>query len=170
MTAAWFRSTSGGDNPPCHVVGHATAARRYQAAFVILDSLGLLFREAHPLLEDLPARSRERGSDDGGGGFDGFREISVRTELSTKSLTAPALACPPVHTGFCRFLTLAFWVDADPTIFAYEATLSMADVIRRAGSDEPAAIQRAFKTTTMQSLLGGGHALDDHNHTHTDTR
>ena len=38
MTAAWFRSTSGGDNPPCHVVGHATAAQRYQAAFVILDS------------------------------------------------------------------------------------------------------------------------------------
>ena len=37
-------------------------------------------------------------------------------------------------------------------------------------SDEPAAIQRAFKTTTMQSLLGGGHALDDHNHAHTDTR
>jgi hypothetical protein len=31
MTAAWFRSTSGGDNPPCHVVGHATAAQRYQA-------------------------------------------------------------------------------------------------------------------------------------------
>ena len=52
MTAAWFRSTSGGDNPPCHVVGHATAAQRYQAAFVILDSLGLLFREAHPLLEE----------------------------------------------------------------------------------------------------------------------
>ena len=56
--------------------------------------------------------------------------------------------------------TAAFWVDADPTIFAYEATLSVADAIRRAGSDEPAAIQRAFKTTTMQSLLGGGHALD----------
>ena len=36
MTAAWFRSTSGGDNPPYHVVGHATAAQRYQAAFVIL--------------------------------------------------------------------------------------------------------------------------------------
>jgi len=70
----------------------------------------------------------------------------------------------------CRFLPLAFWVDADPTIFAYEATLSVADAIRRAGSDEPAAIQRAFKTTTMQSLLGGGHALDDHNHAHTDTR
>jgi hypothetical protein len=68
------------------------------------------------------------------------------------------------------FLPLAFWVDADPTIFAYEATLSVADTIRRAGSDEPAAIQRAFKTTTMQSLLGGGHALDDHNHAHTDTR
>ena len=50
------------------------------------------------------------------------------------------------------------------------ATLSVADVIRRAGSDEPAAIQRAFKTTTMQSLLGGGHAFDDHNHAHTDTR
>ena len=41
MTAAWFRSTSGGDNPPCHVVGHATAAQRYQAAFVSLSAVRL---------------------------------------------------------------------------------------------------------------------------------
>jgi hypothetical protein len=34
--------------------------------------------------------------------IDGFREISVRTELSTRVLPALALACPPVHTGFCR--------------------------------------------------------------------
>ncbi len=30
-----------------------------------------------------------------------------------------------------------------------------------------AAIQRALKTTTMPSLLGGSYAPDDHNHAHT---
>jgi branched-chain amino acid transport system substrate-binding protein len=43
----------------------------------------------------------------------------------------------------------------------------VADAIRRARSDEPAAIQQAIKTTTMPSLLGGSYAFDDHNHAHT---
>jgi hypothetical protein len=41
------------------------------------------------------------------------------------------------------------------------------DAIRRAGSDQPAAIEQALKTTTMPSQLGGTYAPDDHNHAHT---
>jgi hypothetical protein len=41
------------------------------------------------------------------------------------------------------------------------------DAIRRAGSDQPAAIEKALKTTTMPSLLGGSYTPDDHNHAHT---
>ena len=58
-------------------------------------------------------------------------------------------------------------VPTQRSFFVYEATLLVADAIRRARSDEPAPIQQAIKTTTMPSLLGGSYALDDHNHAHT---
>jgi branched-chain amino acid transport system substrate-binding protein len=41
------------------------------------------------------------------------------------------------------------------------------DAIRRANSDQPAAIETALKTTKMPSRLGGTYAPDDHNHAHT---
>jgi len=50
------------------------------------------------------------------------------------------------------------------SFFVYEATLLVADAIRRAGTDQPAAIEQALKTTTMPSLLGGTYAVDEHNH------
>jgi ABC-type branched-subunit amino acid transport system substrate-binding protein len=53
------------------------------------------------------------------------------------------------------------------SFFVYEATYLVVDAIRRAGSDPPAAIEQALKTTTMPSLLGGTYAPDDHNHAHT---
>lgn len=53
------------------------------------------------------------------------------------------------------------------SFFAYEATNLVVDAIRRANSDKPEDIQRALKTTTMPSLLGGTYAMDDHNHPHT---
>jgi branched-chain amino acid transport system substrate-binding protein len=43
----------------------------------------------------------------------------------------------------------------------------VADAIRRAGSDQSAAIEQALKTTTMPSSLGGTYAPDNHNHAHT---
>ncbi len=52
------------------------------------------------------------------------------------------------------------------SFFVYEATLLVVDAIRRAGSDQPAAIHKALKTSTMPSLLGGTYAFDDHNHPH----
>jgi len=53
------------------------------------------------------------------------------------------------------------------SFFVYEATYLVVDAIRRAGSDQPEAIEQALKTTTMPSLLGGTYAPDDHNHAHT---
>lgn len=53
------------------------------------------------------------------------------------------------------------------SFFVYEAVYLVADAIRRAGVDEPAAIEAALKTTTMSSRLGGTYAPDDHNHAHT---
>ena len=52
------------------------------------------------------------------------------------------------------------------SFFVYEAVNLVVDAIRRAGSDQPAAIEQALKSTTMPSLLGGTYKLDDHNHPH----
>ena len=51
--------------------------------------------------------------------------------------------------------------------FAFEATRLVADAINRAGSDEPSAIQRALKASSMPSFLGGDFKMDGHNHPHT---
>jgi ABC-type branched-subunit amino acid transport system substrate-binding protein len=51
--------------------------------------------------------------------------------------------------------------------YVYEATLLAADAIRRANSDQPADIEKALRTTSMPSALGGTYAPDDHNHAHT---
>jgi branched-chain amino acid transport system substrate-binding protein len=53
------------------------------------------------------------------------------------------------------------------SFFAYESTYLIVDAIRRANSDEPAAIQQALKSSRMPSLLGGAYVMDDHNHPHT---
>ena len=50
--------------------------------------------------------------------------------------------------------------------YAYQATYLIVDAIRRAGSDQPAAIEQALRTTAMASPLGGSYALDEHNHSH----
>ena len=52
------------------------------------------------------------------------------------------------------------------SFFAYEATNLVVDAIG-ANSDKSEDIERALKTTTMPSLLGGSYAMDAHNHPHT---
>ncbi|WP_271022328.1 ABC transporter substrate-binding protein [Rhizobium sp. RCAM05973] len=51
--------------------------------------------------------------------------------------------------------------------FAFEAIQLVADAINRAGSDEPSAIQRTLKASSMNSFLGGNFKMDEHNHAHT---
>lgn len=58
-------------------------------------------------------------------------------------------------------------VPTQRAAFAFEATQLIADAIKRAGSDEPAAIQQALKASSMNSFLGGNFKMDEHNHAHT---
>jgi branched-chain amino acid transport system substrate-binding protein len=58
-------------------------------------------------------------------------------------------------------------VPTQRAFFAYESTYLVVDAIRRAGTDTPAAITAALKSSTMGSRLGGGYAMDDHNHPQT---
>ena len=53
------------------------------------------------------------------------------------------------------------------SVFAFEATELVVDAIRRAKSDDPAAVQQALRSTRMPSMLGGTFAMDEHNHSHT---
>jgi branched-chain amino acid transport system substrate-binding protein len=53
------------------------------------------------------------------------------------------------------------------SFFVYEAVYFATDAMKRAGSDQPAAIEPALKISTMPSRLGGTYAVDDHNHPHT---
>jgi len=91
------------------------------------------------------------------GGLAGLTGIAVfSTVVDTKGVQA-FVASYRAHYGL------------EPTqrsFFVYEATLLVVDAIRRAGSDQSAAIEQALKTTTMPSLLGGSYAPDDHNHAH----
>ena len=92
------------------------------------------------------------------GGLAGLTSIAVFTPLIDKPGVHDFVASYQAHTGL---------MPTQRSFFVYEATLLVVDAIRRAGSDQPAAIEQALKTTTMQSLLGGTYAPDDHNHAHT---
>lgn len=84
--------------------------------------------------------------------------IAVFTPLFDRPGVRDFVASYQAHTGL---------MPTQRSFFVYEATLLVADAIRRAGTDTPAAIEQALKTTTMPSLLGGTYAPDDHNHAHT---
>jgi branched-chain amino acid transport system substrate-binding protein len=79
----------------------------------------------------------------------------------------PALDKPEVQEFVKAYKSHYGVVPTQRSFFVFEATYLVVDAIRRAGSDQPAAIEAALKTTTMPSRLGGSYAPDDHNHAHT---
>jgi branched-chain amino acid transport system substrate-binding protein len=52
------------------------------------------------------------------------------------------------------------------SFYGYEATLLLADAIKRAGKAEPKAIRDALKTAKFKSMLGATLEFDEHNHAH----
>ena len=92
------------------------------------------------------------------GGLSGLTSIAVFTPALDKPGVQKFVAAYEAHYGL---------VPTQRSFFVYEATYIVVDAIRRAGSDKPAAIERALKNTKMPSLLGGTYVLDDHNHAHT---
>ena len=96
-----------------------------------------------------------------------FRDAGGMSELSGVAVFSPALDKPEVQEFVTSYKAHYGIMPTQRSFFVFEATYLVADAIRRAGSDQPAAIEQALKTTTMPSRLGGSYAPDDHNHAHT---
>jgi branched-chain amino acid transport system substrate-binding protein len=92
------------------------------------------------------------------GGLDGATSITVFN---------PLIETPGVLDFIQAYRAKYGIMPTQRSFFAYEATNLVVDAIRRANSDKSEDIEKALKTTTMPSLLGGTYAMDDHNHPHT---
>jgi branched-chain amino acid transport system substrate-binding protein len=96
-----------------------------------------------------------------------FRAAGGLSGLSGITVFTPALSNPGVRDFVTASQAHYGLVPTQRSFFVYEATYLVVDAIRRAGSDKPAAVEDALKTTTMASLLGGTYKMDEHNHPHT---
>jgi branched-chain amino acid transport system substrate-binding protein len=96
-----------------------------------------------------------------------FREAGGVSGLTGIAVFTPVLDRPEVQEFVAAYKARYGLVPTQRSFFVFEATHLVADAIRRAGSDQPAAIQQALKTTKMPSRLGGSYSPDDHNHAHT---
>jgi len=92
------------------------------------------------------------------GGLDQATGISVFT---------PSTPTPAVQAFVTSYRAKYGLAPTQRSIFAFEATQLVVDAIRRAKSDDPAAVQQALRSTQMPSMLGGTFAMDEHNHSHT---
>jgi len=93
-----------------------------------------------------------------GGGLAKTASIAVFTPLNSTPAVQDFVAAYQAKYGV---------LPTQRSFFAFESTYLIVDAIRRAGSDQPAAIEAALKTSTMPSRLGGTYKMDDHNHPHT---
>jgi branched-chain amino acid transport system substrate-binding protein len=96
-----------------------------------------------------------------------FRDSGALSDMSGVAVFTPAQDLPGIQDFVAAYRAHYGLMPTQRSFFVYEATLLVADAIRRAGSDDAAAIHKALKATTMPSALGGSYAPDDHNHAHT---
>jgi branched-chain amino acid transport system substrate-binding protein len=95
-----------------------------------------------------------------------FRDAGGLADMTSVSVFSPLIDKPGVQDFVASYRAHYGLTPTQRSFFVYEATLLVVDAIRRAGVDQPAAIEQALKTTTMPSMLGGTYAPDDHNHPH----
>ncbi len=96
-----------------------------------------------------------------------FRNAGGLAGLTSIVVFSPVVDTPGVRAFITSYRDHYGLMPTQRSFFVYEATYLVADAIRRAGSDQSAAIEQALKTTAMPSRLGGTYAPDDHNHAHT---
>jgi branched-chain amino acid transport system substrate-binding protein len=96
-----------------------------------------------------------------------FRQEGGLSDLTSITVFTPLIDKPGVRDFVLSYQAHYQIMPTQRSYFVYEATYLVVDAIRRAGSDQPSAIEQALKTTTMPSLLGGVYTPDDHNHAHT---
>jgi ABC-type branched-subunit amino acid transport system substrate-binding protein len=93
-----------------------------------------------------------------------FRAAGGLADLTSITVFTTAQDSPGVQSFVASYQAHYGLVPTQRSFFVYEATYLVVDAIRRVGSDQPAAIEQALKTTDMPSLLGGTYKLDAHNH------
>lgn len=96
-----------------------------------------------------------------------FRQAGGLSDLTSVAVFAPFADTPDVRDFVASYKAHYGLVPTQRSFFVYEATYLVVDAIRRAGSDDSAAIEQALKSNNMPSRLGGNYSLDDHNHAHT---
>jgi branched-chain amino acid transport system substrate-binding protein len=96
-----------------------------------------------------------------------FKESGALSAMSGVAVFTPAQDLPGIKEFVASYRAHYGLMPTQRSFFVYEATLLVADAIRRANSDDAAAIHQALKSTTMSSRLGGTYKPDDHNHAHT---
>jgi len=93
-----------------------------------------------------------------------FRDAGGLADVTSVAVFTPALARPEVQGFIAAYRARTGLAPTQRPFFVYEAVYLVVDAIRRAGADTPEAIQKALKTSTMASGLGGTYAPNDHNH------
>jgi branched-chain amino acid transport system substrate-binding protein len=96
-----------------------------------------------------------------------FADSGALAQMTSITVFTPEQQTPAIQDFVKDYRAHYGLTPTQRSFFVYEATLLVADAIRRANSDEPGAIHQAIKTTKMPSALGGSYAFDDHNHFHT---
>lgn len=96
-----------------------------------------------------------------------FKESGALSTMSGVAVFTPAQDLPGIKDFVASYRAHYGLTPTQRSFFVYEATLLVADAIRRASSDDAAAIHQALKSTSMPSRLGGTYKPDDHNHAHT---
>jgi branched-chain amino acid transport system substrate-binding protein len=96
-----------------------------------------------------------------------FRDAGGLAGMTSIAVFSPVVDTKGVQDFVATYRDHYGLMPTQRSFFVYEATFLVADAIRRAGSDQPAAIEQALKTTTMPSRLGGAYTPDEHNHAHT---
>ena len=93
-----------------------------------------------------------------------FRAAGGLADMTSVVNFTPLVEQPGIKDFVADYSAHYGMMPTQRSFFVYEATLLVVDAIRRAGSDQPADIQKALKATTMTSALGGTYAFNDHNH------
>jgi len=96
-----------------------------------------------------------------------FRDAGGLADMTGITVFSSAVDKPEVRDFVTAYQAHYGLVPTQRSFFVYEATYLVVDAMRRAGSDQPEAVEQALKSTAMPSALGGTYAPDDHNHAHT---
>jgi branched-chain amino acid transport system substrate-binding protein len=149
------------------VLGRLTAGAPDRIVAMVGGSAAAFFRAYEASGTKIPVTGRIDFAAALGAVSPAFRDAGGLASLTSISVFSPVVGTKGVQDFVAAYRDRYGLMPTQRSFFVYEATFLVADAIRRAGSDQPAAIEQALKTTTMPSRLGGTYAPDGHNHAHT---